>query len=292
MAESSSGPGIGPDFRAAYQSAAVAEAWQRSAAARAGAMAAMTEQMLDLAGVGPGLRVLDVAAGTGEQTLRAAERVGPSGFVLAVDISAQMLDRAAVAARDAGLQQVETLVADAQTLSLPPHSFDAAICRSGLMLMRDPVAALRCIHRAVRPAAKLSALVFGPAERNPLQWLPTRIARKAAGLPPFPEGEPGMFALGADGVLEGALQAAGFHDLAVHRIQTRRQFASAGAAVASLRDALPSVHATLANLDPTAQHGVWAEIERALTELADADGLTVSGEMLIGVGTASSAAAR
>ena len=70
-----------------YGSSAAAEAWRRGAAARADAMGRVTEMMLDLAGVGVGCRLLDVAAGTGEQTLMAARRVGPTGSVVATDIA-------------------------------------------------------------------------------------------------------------------------------------------------------------------------------------------------------------
>ena len=74
-----------------YGSAEAATGWRRSAAARAQLLAPLTERMLDLAQVDIGHRVLDVAAGTGEQTLAAARRVGPTGAVLATDIAAQML---------------------------------------------------------------------------------------------------------------------------------------------------------------------------------------------------------
>jgi ubiquinone/menaquinone biosynthesis C-methylase UbiE len=70
--------------------------------ARAHLLAPLTERMLDLAGVGVGHRVLDVAAGTGEQTLAAARRVGPTGAVLATDVAAQMLALAAEAGRAGG----------------------------------------------------------------------------------------------------------------------------------------------------------------------------------------------
>ena len=107
---------------AAYRSRSVAAAWQRGAAARAGAMGPLTETMLDLAGVAPSSRVLDVAAGTGEQTILAARRVGPTGRVLAVDISPGMVALAAEQAQAAGLANVETLAVDAQALNLEPGS--------------------------------------------------------------------------------------------------------------------------------------------------------------------------
>lgn len=273
------------DLSAAYRSREVAEAWQRGAAARAGTLGPVTETMLDLAGVGLSSRVLDVAAGTGEQTLLAARRVGPDGFVLAVDIAPEMLEVASGAARVAGLSNVETRVMDAQQLTLAPDSFDAAICRSGLMLMTDPIAALVGIRAALKPGGTLAALVFGPAARNPLQALPTLIARRAAGVPPPGPGEPGMFALGEPGTLEAAFRAAGFRDVAVRTIATTRRFPSAAQAVQSLRDSLPSIHAVLARVDDAGREQAWTEIERALARFDGTDGFVAPGELLIGVGT-------
>jgi len=93
--------------------------------------------MLDLAGIALGDRVLDVAAGTGEQTLLAARRVGANGSVLATDIAARMLAGAAEAARRAGLGNVETRVLDARSLDLEPASFDAVVSRLALMLISE-----------------------------------------------------------------------------------------------------------------------------------------------------------
>src|SRR5512145_1156325 len=87
-----------------------ADWWSAGQVARQKIYGAATEMMLDLAGVQPGSRVLDVAAGTGDQTLMAARRVGPTGNVLATDDSASMLKVAAEAARNEGLTNVETRV--------------------------------------------------------------------------------------------------------------------------------------------------------------------------------------
>src|SRR5262249_26521468 len=91
-----------------YGSRAAAEGWRRGAAQRAERRGLATETMLDLAGIVSGSRVLDVAAGTGEQTILAARRVGPGGSVLATDIAARMLGIAAEAAHQAGLRNVAT----------------------------------------------------------------------------------------------------------------------------------------------------------------------------------------
>src|SRR5690348_16439597 len=89
------------------ESADAAQAWAQNAAQRNQQFGSATQLMLDLAGVRTGQRVLDVAAGTGEQTLMAAERVGPRGWVLAADVSSSMLETALSAVRAAGLANVE-----------------------------------------------------------------------------------------------------------------------------------------------------------------------------------------
>jgi ubiquinone/menaquinone biosynthesis C-methylase UbiE len=78
-----------------WESSEVAEQRNRGRARRAEIQGPATELMLDLAEVRTGSRVLDVAAGTGDQTLIAAQRVGPTGYVLATDISGSMLKLAA-----------------------------------------------------------------------------------------------------------------------------------------------------------------------------------------------------
>src|SRR5688500_10667163 len=116
-----------------YASDVAAEGWSHGAAERTQWLSPITEQMLDLAGLGPGHRVLDVAAGTGEHTIRAARCVGPTGRVVATDISAWMLGIAAEAASQAGLGNVETHVMDARQLDLADASVDAVISRLALM---------------------------------------------------------------------------------------------------------------------------------------------------------------
>ncbi len=97
-----------------------------------------TERMLDLARISPGDRVLDVAAGAGGQGIAAARRVGPDGAVLATDISPTILDYAASAAKEAGVDNLSTLELDGERLhELEAESFDAAISRVGLIYFPD-----------------------------------------------------------------------------------------------------------------------------------------------------------
>lgn len=268
----------------AYGSGSAAEGWRRGAAARAQALGPLTEMMLDLAGVGTGSRVLDVAAGTGEQTLLAARRVGPTGSVLATDIAATMLSPAAEGAREAGLSNVETQVMDACRLDLEAESFDAAICRLGLMFILERHQALSGIHRVLKRGGRLAAVVFSSSARNAFVASPLAIARRHAGLPPALFEDPGRFALAQPGVLRAVYEQGGFRDVALHAKPVERRFPSVAAAVQYPLDALPEVAQRLANLTDEGRGVALAEIEVVMRQFEGPESVVAPGEYLIGVG--------
>src|SRR5690242_8555374 len=153
--------------------------------------------MLDLARVEAGTRVLDVAAGSGGQSIAAARR---GADVLATDISSNILDEAAAAARAVGVR-LATQVVDGETLDVEPHAFDAAISRLGLMYLPDKAAGLAAVRRALRPGGRYAALVFSEPERNRFFSVPIGIIRRNAGLPAPAPGLPGPFSASALGEL-------------------------------------------------------------------------------------------
>lgn len=161
-----------------------AEAWNRWGPLLARWLGPATEAMLDMAAVRPGARVLDVAAGAGEQTLVAARRVGVHGHVLATDISPAILRHAKAAAGQAGLANVDTLELDGERHDLlPGASFDAAISRVGLIYFPDQQRALAGIRHALKPGGRFAAVVYSTADRNPFFALPVGIIRRRAQLP-------------------------------------------------------------------------------------------------------------
>jgi SAM-dependent methyltransferase len=240
--------------------------------------------MLDLAGISPGWRVLDVGAGTCEQTLLAARRTGPSGLVVAVDLAARMLEVAAAAAREGGLERVVRSVMDAQRLALAPDSFDAAIARSVLMLLAEPDAAFAEIRRVLKPGGRLAVIVFSAPERNPYAARPREIVRQIGRLPPEDWRRPGMFALAGPGILEAAYRRAGFGEVRVRAVPTVRRFGSVDVALRDYRDSFPSLLSLLSRLDESEQRRAWEEIVRELHRHYGSRELEVTGEVLVGVG--------
>jgi ubiquinone/menaquinone biosynthesis C-methylase UbiE len=144
-----------------------------------------TDTMLNMAGVTKGARVLDMAAGAGDQTLDIARRVGPK-LGARHRLLAAILALARQRAEDAGLRQVRTLVADGEHLPDGLGLFDAAVCRLGLMLFADPLQGLREMQRVLRPGGGICTAVFSRPEKNPCVALLMQVALQHAGLPPRP----------------------------------------------------------------------------------------------------------
>jgi len=139
------------------------------------------------ANVKPGQRVLDVASGTGDLALAFAKRVGPLGKVVMSDINAQMLARGRNRLIDHGYP-IESVVCDAEHLPFPDQSFDLVTVAFGLRNMTDKPAALKQMHRVLKPGGKLMVLEFSkvaaPLEKlydlysfKVLPWLGKRIAQ-------------------------------------------------------------------------------------------------------------------
>ncbi|HET7121284.1 MAG TPA: methyltransferase domain-containing protein [Solirubrobacterales bacterium] len=258
-----------------------AEPWFRWGAVLERWLEEASELMLDLAEVGPGDRVLDVAAGAGGQSLRAARRVGPSGSVLATDISPEILRYAERAAREAGLTNLETREADAEALDAEPASFDAAISRLGLIYLPDRAAALGAIRRALKPDGRIASVNYTTPERNEFFSIPVGIIRERAGLPAPAPGQPGPFSLGAEGAIEAAYEGAGFTEVAVRRLAAPLRLDSAAEFISFARESFGALHQMLAGLEQSEQAEVWAEIEAAMRRFEGPEGFAGPCELVV-----------
>jgi SAM-dependent methyltransferase len=270
--------------RAQWESAA--EAWHRWGPAIETWLADATGTMLDDVHLGDGSRVLDVAAGAGGQTLAAARRVGPTGEVLATDISPAILDFAASEAAAAGLTNVRTLEADGEHLdALPDGSFDAAISRVGLIYFPDQHRALTEICRTLRPGGRVSAIVYSTPDRNGFFSIPVGIIRRIAGLPAPGPGLPGPFSLGAPGVAEAAYEKAGLVDVTVTTLPSPVRLSSAAECVLFEQESFGALHQMLSGVSQEARDGAWREIAEALGQFEGPDGFVGPCEMLVVSGT-------
>jgi SAM-dependent methyltransferase len=263
-----------------------AEAWHRWAPTLRSWLGPATERMLDLAGVVSGARVLDVAAGAGDQTLQIASRVGPGGSVLATDISPAILRFAAAEAERAGLRHVVTQVMDGEQLELEDATFDVVVSRVGLIYFPDQQRALNEMRRVLVPGGRVAAIVYSTPAQNGFFSAPVAVVRRHAGLgSPLP-GQPGPFSLGAPGVLEQAFARAGFSDVRAERIEAPLRMASAAACLRFEQESFGALHQMLSSLDSAGREAAWQEVGRALREF-ERDGTFVGpSELVVAVGTA------
>jgi SAM-dependent methyltransferase len=263
-----------------------AEAWHRWGTLLSRWLGPATETMLDMAGVTHGSRVLDVAAGAGEQTLTAARRVGPAGHVLATDISPVILEYAERSFQLAGLDNVSTHAIDGECLDeLHVAPFDAVICRVGLIYFPDQQKALHGMRANLRAGGKVAAMVYSKAECNGFFSVPVSIIRRRAQLPPPLAGQPGPFSLGQPEVLEEAIAAAGFRDIRIEKIGAPVRVATAAECLQFEQESFGALHQMLGSLSDTEKDEAWEEIEQALQQFEAGHQFEGPCEMLIAVGT-------
>jgi SAM-dependent methyltransferase len=156
-----------------------APAWERWADALAGQQEKINAALLDEADVEPGQTVLDLASGVGEPALQIARRVGASGRVVATDVSERMLDTLRRRADAAGLGNVATRLTPMERLPFGDQSFDAVVCRYGVMYSTDPAAALAECLRVLKPGSRVAMMVWGPEALNSTIYVGCRALQAA-----------------------------------------------------------------------------------------------------------------
>jgi SAM-dependent methyltransferase len=263
---------------------AAADAWNRWGLFLRAWLGPATDVMLDMAHVGDGSRVLDVAAGAGDQSLQAAHRVGGNGRVLATDISANLLVHCAANARALGLSNVETLIADGEELSVERGSFDAVISRVGLIYFPDQQKALGAMRAALRPGGWVGAVVYATAEENRFFSTPVSIIRRRAALPAPLPGQPGPFSLGQPGVIEAAFEQAGLRNVSARKISADLIMASAAECLRFEKESFGALHQMLSGLDERAKSEAWAEIEEALRSFEGPSGFAGPCTLVVAAG--------
>ncbi len=186
-------------------------------------------KLLEVAALKPGERAIEAACGSGLVTRALAGAVGPTGGVLATDLTQKMVDLTARNCAEAGLGWVKTARMSADELTVKPDSFDAAVCALGLMYVPDPGRAFASMAQATRPGGRVVATVWG--QRKNCGWaeiFPIVDARVVSEVCPL------FFASGAPAALARDFEQAGLRDVAEHRQQEVLQFPDEGSLLSAM----------------------------------------------------------
>lgn len=266
--------------------AACAAAWDKWFGIIEAGAQPLSDRMVERAGIAAGHRVLDIATGVGEPAVTAARRVGASGQVLATDLSPDMVAFGGLRAEREGLTNIEFREMDASRIDLPAASFDAVLCRWGLMFLTDLAPTLAAIKHCLVPGGAFVTSVWGPAEGAPMVGLSDRVMRAHLGLPPPDEGPGSPFALRDVAAFERQVTAAGFQDVTGEWITVETQFTSVDQFVEFRRDRAAAMNKELARFSPEEQEAAWQAFADAARRFETPDGsLRVPNRAYCVVGT-------
>jgi len=179
------------------------------------------KKLLEFANIKKGDRIIDIACGTGLVSFPAVELTGKDGFVMANDISDKMVETGVAIAKERKLYNIDFLRMDAEELQVEDASYDIALCALGLMYFPDPLKAFKEMHRSLRPGGHAVVAVWG--RRKNCGWaevfeiVDKRVSSEVC---------PMFFNLGNEGVLEKYMNAGGFKDITIERINTILDYSS------------------------------------------------------------------
>jgi SAM-dependent methyltransferase len=228
-------------------------------------------KLVELAAIGPGDTVLDVAGGYGEPSLTAARAVVPGGRVVCTDISGEMLALGEERAAKAGLDNVVFLRSDAEQLDFAAESFDAILSRAGLMLLPGLAGTLRRLYSFLKRGRRLAATVWGP--QPTVQFTaPVPIIFAELRLPPPPPGQPGIFALADLTKFATLVQEAGFANVKTGTVDIVFTVGSPRRYTEFIRDVAPGIAALADSQPPDVRERVWNKVTEAWSQFQDSKG--------------------
>ena len=249
---------------------------------------AVSDRLVELAGVGPGSRVLDVACGYGEPSLTAARVAGPDGSVVATDIAAEMIAYGRERAAAAGVDNIEFVESDAASLDFPANSFDAAVSRWGIIFEPDAEAAAGRIRGFLEPGSRMAISSWGPPERVPFLALPMRTAMERLNVPPPPPGTPGPLSRPTPEAIGGLLEGGGFSDVEVEETEVIFELDSAEAFTTYTKAIATPIRVMIEQHPPDVQEETWAAITDVVRERGGGGGgrVRLPNQVLLAAGRA------
>jgi len=178
----------------------------------------------------------------------------------------------------AGLDNIETVECAADDLDATQSPFDAAISRLGLMLFPSPRRALEAVRCVLTPGARFAALVFTTPADNPFMAQPMAILLRHAGKSPPERGQPGIFALGRDGILEHLMKDSGLVDVETRAVRAPLSLPRAFDALEMMQQAFGAYRAVVADLSDTERSKAWNDVHECLKQFETGNGFTTGLE--------------
>ncbi len=244
--------------------------------------APLTEALIEDAGIGAGQTVLDVAGGAGEPSLTIAERVGPTGAVTCTDAVAEMVAAAESEARRRGLTNITFRECVADSLPFESNSFDAVVCRLGVMFFPDPLAALREMLRVAKPVGSLALAVWHRNELNPFTRIVTEVMSRYVESPPADPDAPNAFRFAAPDKLASVLRNAGASDVRERVLHFQIEAPiSPGEFWAMRSETSDTLREKLANLSAEQVLRVTQDVQEAVREYFPNNQMSFPAQMII-----------
>jgi SAM-dependent methyltransferase len=243
--------------------------------------AGVAELMLDGLALSSGDRVLELACGTGAAGIAAARRVGPDGMVTMSDVGPDMVEVAANRTRQLGISNVATAVLDIEQIEMPDGTFDAVLCREGLMFAVDPGRGLSEIHRVLKPGGRMAVSVWAARDKNPWLGLMFDAVTAELGFEVPPPGVPGPFSLADKSALIGLVDGAGFQDVTLTDVDNpcvAVDFEQWWDHVTTISGPLVAI---INNLAPEVRESLRGRVRESVVEYQGADGIELPGVELL-----------
>jgi ubiquinone/menaquinone biosynthesis C-methylase UbiE len=198
----------------AYWNGPGGQRWAARQATQDIVLAPVADVLIDRARASAGERVVDIGCGAGATTMAFAQKVGPAGHVLGIDISGPMLARARLLVPP-GLR-IDFALADATVHPFEPASFDLLASRFGVMFFAEPARSFANLHRALRPSGRLAFACWRDPRENPFFMAPLQAVYKhAPRLPQLGPEDPGPFSFASEARVQRILSEAGFSGVAM-----------------------------------------------------------------------------
>jgi len=248
--------------------------------------APLTAALIEHAKIDEGQTVLDVAGGSGEPGLTIAEKVGPGGAVTCTDAVAEMVEAARDDATRRGLTNVQFRQCTADSLPFPDNSFDAVVCRLGIMFVPDPLVAVREMLRVTKPGGMLALAVWHKSEINPFCYAVTNVMSRHVDSPAADPDAPNAFRFAETGKLANVLTEAGARDVEERVVKFNIQAPISARQFWAMRSQTSdTLREKLAKLSTTEQAQIAGEVEHEVKEFFPHDQMNFPAQMVLVTGT-------